>query len=177
MGILDGKVVLVTGGGNGIGRDCALIAAQEGAKVLVNDLGGSLGGEGADSTPAEEVAEEIRAMGLEAAADYENVADFAGAERMVRHAIDALGGLDIQLVHYGGFGDFVASPFLADAASLRARMLEVRCRAGQTQIGRVLDHARGAALTAKVNALVFIGDAVEEEAAALLDKAGARRCT
>jgi hypothetical protein len=88
-------------------------------------------------------------------------------------ATAALGGLDIQLVHYGGFAGFAASPFLADAASLRDRMLAVRCVAGQTQIGRVLDHARSEALAAKVNALVFIGDAVEEEPGALLDKAGA----
>ena len=56
MGALDGKVVLVTGGGNGIGRDCALIAAQEGAKVVVNDLGSSIDGSGHDATPAQQVA-------------------------------------------------------------------------------------------------------------------------
>src|SRR3569833_87577 len=65
MGALDGKVVLVTGGGNGIGRDCALIAAQEGAKVVVNDLGGGLKGEDEGSAgPAEKVCEEIGAAGL-----------------------------------------------------------------------------------------------------------------
>jgi hypothetical protein len=88
-------------------------------------------------------------------------------------ATAALGGLDIQLVHYGGFGSFSASPFLADSRSLRDRMLEVRCLAGQTQIGRVLDHARAEALAAKVNALIFIGDAVEEDPTALFAKAGA----
>jgi hypothetical protein len=88
-------------------------------------------------------------------------------------ATAALGGLDIQLVHYGGIGGFEASPFLADAVSLRARMLEVRCRPGGTQIARVLAHARRAALDEKVNALVFIGDAVEENAGELFDRAGA----
>jgi hypothetical protein len=90
-------------------------------------------------------------------------------------ATAALGGLDIQLVHYGGIGGFEASPFLADANSLRARMLTVRCLPGRTQIARVLDHAQRAAQADKVNALVFIGDAVEEDAAALFDRAGALR--
>src|SRR5690242_19095970 len=98
---LTGKVAIVTGAGRGIGREHALALARAGAKVLVNDLGGSLGGEGADAGPAEQVAEEIRSLGGDAAADNENVADFAGAERMVRHAIDALGGLDILVCNAG----------------------------------------------------------------------------
>jgi hypothetical protein len=88
-------------------------------------------------------------------------------------AAAALGGLDVQLVHYGGIGGFAASPFVADAASLRARMLAVRCLAGRTQIARVLAHARAAGEVQKVNALVFIGDAVEEEPAELFERAGA----
>jgi NAD(P)-dependent dehydrogenase (short-subunit alcohol dehydrogenase family) len=98
---LSGKVVIVTGAGRGIGREHALALAGAGAKVLVNDLGGSLAGEGEDRSPAEQVADEIRALGGEAAADYENVADFAGAERMVRHALDELGGLDILVCNAG----------------------------------------------------------------------------
>ncbi len=98
---LSGKVAIVTGAGRGIGREHALALARAGAKVLVNDLGGSLAGEGEDATPAEQVADEIRALGGEAAADSENVADFAGAERMVRHAIDALGSLDILVNNAG----------------------------------------------------------------------------
>jgi NAD(P)-dependent dehydrogenase (short-subunit alcohol dehydrogenase family) len=98
---LSGKVAIVTGAGRGIGREHALALARAGAKVLVNDLGGSLGGEGADAAPAEQVVEEIRGLGGEAAADNENVADFAGAERMVRHAIDELGGLDILVNNAG----------------------------------------------------------------------------
>jgi NAD(P)-dependent dehydrogenase (short-subunit alcohol dehydrogenase family) len=98
---LSGKVAIVTGAGRGIGREHALALARAGANVLVNDLGGSLAGEGTDTTPAEQVAEEIRALGAQAAADNENVADFAGAERMVRHALDALGGLDILVNNAG----------------------------------------------------------------------------
>ncbi len=98
---LSGKVAIVTGAGRGIGREHALALARAGAKVLVNDLGGSLGGEGADAAPSEQVVEEIRSLGGEAVADNENVADFAGAERMVRHAIDDLGGLDILVNNAG----------------------------------------------------------------------------
>jgi NAD(P)-dependent dehydrogenase (short-subunit alcohol dehydrogenase family) len=99
--VLEGKVAIVTGAGRGIGREHALALAAAGAKVVVNDLGGSLAGEGSDRSPAEEVAEEIRSGGGEALADYENVADFAAAERLVRHAIDGLGRLDILVNNAG----------------------------------------------------------------------------
>ena len=99
--MLEGKVAIVTGAGRGIGREHALALAGAGAKVVVNDLGGSLSGEGTDRRPAEEVAKEIRSAGGEAVADYENVADFAGAERLVRHALDAFGGLDVLLNNAG----------------------------------------------------------------------------
>jgi NAD(P)-dependent dehydrogenase (short-subunit alcohol dehydrogenase family) len=99
--VLEGKVAIVTGAGRGIGREHALALADAGAKVVINDLGGSLAGEGTDPSPAEQVAEEIRARGGEALADYENVADFAAAERLVRHAIDGLGGLDILVNNAG----------------------------------------------------------------------------
>jgi NAD(P)-dependent dehydrogenase (short-subunit alcohol dehydrogenase family) len=94
MGALDGKVVLVTGGGNGIGRDCALIAAQEGAKVVVNDLGGGLkGGDEGDAGPAEAVAREIRAAGGEAVSNSESVTSMKSVQGMVEQARDAFGGL------------------------------------------------------------------------------------
>ena len=98
---LEGKVAIVTGAGRGIGREHALALARAGSKVLVNDLGGSLAGEGSDTTPAQDVVAEIEAAGGVAAADGENVADFAGAERMVRHAVEALGGLDILVNNAG----------------------------------------------------------------------------
>ena len=94
MGALEGKVVLVTGGGNGIGRDCALIAAQEGAKVVVNDLGGGLkGGDEGDAGPAEAVAREIRAAGGEAVSNSESVTSFKAVQGMVEQARDSFGGL------------------------------------------------------------------------------------
>jgi NAD(P)-dependent dehydrogenase (short-subunit alcohol dehydrogenase family) len=94
MGVLDGKVVLVTGGGNGIGRDCALIAAQQGAKVVVNDLGGGLKGEDEGSAgPAEQVAQEIRAAGGEAVSNSESVTNYRAVQGMVEQARDTFGGL------------------------------------------------------------------------------------
>ncbi|MCJ7807559.1 MAG: SDR family NAD(P)-dependent oxidoreductase, partial [Dehalococcoidia bacterium] len=77
------KVALVTGAGRGLGRCHALALAAEGAKIVVNDLGGALDGTGADRTPADEVVTEIKAMGSDAIANYENVASFEGAEKMV----------------------------------------------------------------------------------------------
>src|SRR5262245_15675342 len=99
--MLDGKVAIVTGAGRGIGRAHALALSQAGAKIVVNDLGGSLTGEGADLSPARQVVEEIRAAGGEASANGENVANFAGAERLVRQAIDEFGRLDILVNNAG----------------------------------------------------------------------------
>jgi len=94
MGVLDGKVILVTGAGRGIGRECALLAAREGAKVVVNDLGGSIeGGDEGDAGPAEQVAQEIRNAGGEAASNSDSVAAMSGAKAMVEQALDSFGGL------------------------------------------------------------------------------------
>ena len=101
MGICDGRVVIITGAGRGIGREHALLYASEGAKVVVNDLGGDMHGEGGSLSPAMEVVEEIKAMGGEAVADGENVADFEGAGRLVQRAIDTFGRLD-TLVNNAG---------------------------------------------------------------------------
>jgi NAD(P)-dependent dehydrogenase (short-subunit alcohol dehydrogenase family) len=98
---LEGKVAIVTGAGRGIGREHALALARAGAKILVNDLGASLAGEGADEGPAHDVVREIEALGGEAAANGENVADFAGAKRMVDAALEAFGRLDILVNNAG----------------------------------------------------------------------------
>ncbi len=94
MGVLDGKVVLVTGGGNGIGRECALLAAREGARVLVNDLGGGVKGDDAGSAgPAETVAQEIRAAGGTAISNSDSVTEYDAVAAMVEQAKKDLGGL------------------------------------------------------------------------------------
>src|SRR5437868_13326319 len=98
---LSGKVAIVTGAGRGIGRSHALALARAGAKVVVNDLGAGLAGEGSDPGPAEQVVEEIRATGGEASTNGENVADFAGAERLVQQALDHFGRLDILVNNAG----------------------------------------------------------------------------
>ncbi|MEE2702765.1 MAG: SDR family oxidoreductase [Myxococcota bacterium] len=95
------RVVIITGGARGIGREYALMLAQHGAKVIVNDLGGTRDGAGASLGPAEQVVEEIRAAGGEAQANGDDVSDWAGAERMVRQAIDAFGRLDVLVSNAG----------------------------------------------------------------------------
>ncbi len=101
MGILDGKIAIVSGAGHGIGRGEALELAAQGAKVVVNDLGGSSSGEGADKRTADEVVEVITSRGGEAVANYDDVSDFGGAENMIDTAYDAFGGLDILVNNAG----------------------------------------------------------------------------
>ncbi|HEX5940530.1 MAG TPA: SDR family NAD(P)-dependent oxidoreductase, partial [Dehalococcoidia bacterium] len=98
---LEGRVAIVTGAGRGIGQGEALLLAEEGAKVIVNDFGGSAGGEGGDKTPADEVVDMIKDAGGEAAANYGNVADFAEGEKMVQQALDTFGRLDIVVNNAG----------------------------------------------------------------------------
>src|SRR5271157_137572 len=102
MGLLDGKVAIVTGAGGGIGREHALALAAEGAKLLVNDLGGTRDGSGAGSQRmADHVVEEIRAAGGEAAANYDSVATIAGGQNILKSALAAFGKVDILVNNAG----------------------------------------------------------------------------
>ncbi|MDR7171210.1 NAD(P)-dependent dehydrogenase (short-subunit alcohol dehydrogenase family) [Nocardia kruczakiae] len=109
MGVLDGRVAVITGAGRGIGREHALLFAREGASVVVNDLGGSNAGEGADAGPAQEVVDEIRAAGGKAVANTDNVAQWEGAKNLVDQAISEFGTLDAVINNAGILRDgFIA---------------------------------------------------------------------
>jgi NAD(P)-dependent dehydrogenase (short-subunit alcohol dehydrogenase family) len=97
----DGRICVITGAGRGIGREYALMLAEQGAKVVVNDLGGTRDGSGNDAGPAQEVVDEIKGMGGEAVANADDISDFGGAERLVRTAIDTFGGLDVLINNAG----------------------------------------------------------------------------
>ena len=97
----EGRVAIVTGAGRGIGREHALLLARHGASVVVNDLGGAMDGEGADTGPAQQVVDEIEALGGKALANTDDISDWDGAERLIRSAIDTFGGLDILINNAG----------------------------------------------------------------------------
>ena len=101
MGELDGRVAIITGAGRGIGREHALLFAAEGAKVVVNDLGGGADGTGGDRTPAEEVVDEIKAMGGEAIVNTDNVAEWEGGRRLVAAAVETFGDLHVLVNNAG----------------------------------------------------------------------------
>ena len=107
MGALDGRVAIITGAGRGLGREHALLFAAEGAKVVVNDLGGEADGSGGDATPAQQVVAEIEAMGGEAIANGDNVADWDGAQRLVNMAIETFGDLHVLVNNAGILRDRV----------------------------------------------------------------------
>ena len=107
MGALEGRVAIITGAGRGLGREHALLFAGEGAKVVVNDLGGDMHGEGGDPSSAMETVEEIKAMGGAAVVNGDNVADWDGAQRMVQQAVDAFGDLHVLVNNAGILRDRV----------------------------------------------------------------------
>ena len=99
--LCEGRVVVVTGAGRGIGREHALMLAQHGAKVVVNDLGGNPDGTGGDATPAQQTVADIKAMGGEAVVNGDDVSDFEGAGRMINQAIETFGTLDAVVNNAG----------------------------------------------------------------------------
>jgi len=101
MGLLDGKVVVITGAGRGLGRAEALLFASEGAKVLINDLGGGSDGTGAASVPADEVVAEIKKIGGQAVANYDSVSTWKGAENIIKTAVDSFGKIDVLVNNAG----------------------------------------------------------------------------
>jgi NAD(P)-dependent dehydrogenase (short-subunit alcohol dehydrogenase family) len=101
VGLCEGRVCIVTGAGRGIGREHSLMLAAQGAKVVVNDLGGSMDGVGQEAGPAQQVVDEIIALGGEAVANTDDISDWAGAERLVQQAIDSFGRLDVLINNAG----------------------------------------------------------------------------
>src|SRR5262249_863854 len=101
MGLLDGRVAVVTGSGRGIGREFALCMAREGARLVVNDVGVSLDGRGTDEDPAAQVCKEIEALGGQATPNYDSVSDFDGAGGIIRTAVDTFGQLDVLVNNAG----------------------------------------------------------------------------
>ena len=101
MGMLDGKVAIITGAGRGLGREEALLFAKEGCNLVVNDLGASFDGSGAETKVADEIAEECRKLGIKAIGNYDSVTDFNKAKGMIDQAISEFGKLDILVNNAG----------------------------------------------------------------------------
>ncbi len=107
MGALDGRVAIITGAGRGIGREHALLFASEGAKLVINDLGGAVDGSGDDRSPAQQVVDEIKAMGGEAVANGDNIADWEGGQRLINAAVENFGDLHVLVNNAGILRDRV----------------------------------------------------------------------
>jgi NAD(P)-dependent dehydrogenase (short-subunit alcohol dehydrogenase family) len=107
MGSLEGRVAIITGAGGGIGREHALLFAAEGAKVVVNDLGGAMDGSGDDRTVAQKVVDEIKDMGGEAVANGDNITDWEGGQRLINTAVETFGDLHVLVNNAGILRDRV----------------------------------------------------------------------
>ena len=101
MGILDGRVAVVTGSGRGIGREFALSMAREGASLVINDVGVSLDGQGTEDDPAAQTCKDIEALGAKAVPNYDSVSDFEGAQRIIETAVNEFGKIDILVNNAG----------------------------------------------------------------------------
>jgi NAD(P)-dependent dehydrogenase (short-subunit alcohol dehydrogenase family) len=165
MGICEGRVVIVTGAGRGIGREHALELARQGALVVVNDLGGSPGGDGSDASPAEQVVAEIHELGGEALANDADIADFDQSAGLVKAAIDAFGRLDAVVNNAGILRDrmFVNGSIEEWDAIMRVHLRGHFCttrhasawwrdrsKAGERVAARIVNTSSGAGLQGSV---------------------------
>ena len=170
MGICEGRVVIVTGAGRGIGREHALEFARQGAKVVVNDLGATGDGRGADAGPAGDVADEIRALGGEAVIDGADVADWDQAGALVASAIDSFGRLDVVVNNAGFLRDrmFVSTSVDEWDAVIRVHLRGHFCvarhaagywrgeaKAGRMPSGRIINTSSGAGLQGSVGQATY----------------------
>jgi len=163
MGCCDGRVVIVTGAGRGIGREEALLFAAEGAKVVVNDYGVDLDGGGPRSEVAESVVAEIRAMGGEAVANGDDVGDWEGAQRLINTAIETFGGLDTLVNNAGILRDRMLVNMTEEEwdAVIRVHLKGTFCttrwaaaywrertKAGESNVARIVNTSSGSGLYA-----------------------------
>jgi NAD(P)-dependent dehydrogenase (short-subunit alcohol dehydrogenase family) len=150
----EGRVAIVTGAGRGIGREYALMLAEQGAKVIVNDLGADRDGTGADASPAQQVVEEIKAMGGEAAVNGADVSDFDAAKAMIDQAVETFGGLDVVVNNAGILRDRMLTNMTEEEWDLvikvhlkgtfaparhAAAYWRERSKAGETNDGRIIN--------------------------------------
>jgi NAD(P)-dependent dehydrogenase (short-subunit alcohol dehydrogenase family) len=164
-GICAGRVVIVSGAGRGIGAAHALEFARQGARVVVNDIGGALDGSGTDVTPAQEIVDRIRAAGGEAVASYDDVTDWDAAAQLVRTAIDTFGGLDTVVNNAGAVRDRMFVNMSADEwdtairINLRGHFCPARhaaaywrdeAKAGHRVDARIVNTSSGAGLMGSV---------------------------
>jgi NAD(P)-dependent dehydrogenase (short-subunit alcohol dehydrogenase family) len=157
MGKLDGKVAAITGSGRGIGRGIALLMAKEGAKVVVNDIGASVAGEGMDKGPAQQVVDEIKKAGGQAAAHTDNIATMKGGESLVQTAVDSFGRLDILVNCAGILRDRMIFNMSEEewdaviAVHLKGHFCTIRPASAlmrQQKTGRIINFSSGSALGA-----------------------------
>jgi NAD(P)-dependent dehydrogenase (short-subunit alcohol dehydrogenase family) len=170
MGICDGRVVVITGAGRGLGRSHALAFAREGAKVVVNDLGGAPDGSAASAGPAQDVVDEIRAMGGEAVANADDVADFDAAAGIINTALETFGRLDVVVNNAGILRDRMFVNIVPDEwdATIRVHLRghfcvgrhaaaywRDRAKAGEPVDARLINTSSGAGLMGSVGQTAY----------------------